>query len=71
MLIAMFQPLWNMLLDGFGNHDPGKGRYKQQRAPWDMVHPGRPWAARLMPNPKSRADFESAIAAFLVKLPVD
>jgi len=27
MLIDLFNPLWNRVLDGFGNHDPGKGRY--------------------------------------------
>ena len=27
MLIEMFNPLWNKVLDGFGNHDPGKGCY--------------------------------------------
>ncbi len=32
MLIEMFNPLWNKVLDGFGNHDPGKGRYNQQRS---------------------------------------
>jgi hypothetical protein len=28
-------------VDGFGNHDPGKGRYKQARSDWDVIHPGR------------------------------
>jgi hypothetical protein len=27
ILIDMFNPLWNIVLDGFGNHDPGTGRY--------------------------------------------
>jgi hypothetical protein len=27
MLIKMFNPLWNKVLDGFGNHDPEKGHY--------------------------------------------
>jgi hypothetical protein len=49
LLIEMYQPLWNRKLDGFGNHDPGKGRHKQQRSPWDALHPGRPWAERLQP----------------------
>lgn len=31
LLIEMFQPLWNSVLDGFGNHDPGRGRYKGMR----------------------------------------
>ncbi|MDR1164587.1 MAG: Eco29kI family restriction endonuclease [Deltaproteobacteria bacterium] len=26
MLIERFKPAWNMTLEGFGNHDPGKGR---------------------------------------------
>lgn len=46
MMISKFLPLWNRVVDGFGNHDPGKGRYQQQRSPWDVLHPGRPWAAR-------------------------
>jgi hypothetical protein len=47
LLIEMFSPLWNKKIDGFGNHDPGKGRYNQQRSAWDVLHPGRPWAEKL------------------------
>ena len=50
LLIERFSPLWNRVLDGFGNHDPGKGRYNQQKSPWDTLHPGRNWAERLQPN---------------------
>lgn len=50
LLIERFSPLWNRVLDGFGNHDPGKGRYNQQKSPWDTLHPGRNWADRLQPN---------------------
>jgi hypothetical protein len=39
LLISLFIPLWNHHLDGFGNHDPGAGRYNQQRSAWDEVHP--------------------------------
>lgn len=45
-LIKWYRPLWNVTLDGFGNHDPGKGRYEQARSDWDVIHPGRVWAAR-------------------------
>lgn len=45
--IRHFQPVWNQVIDGFGNHDPGKGRYQQKRSLWDLLHPGREWAARL------------------------
>jgi hypothetical protein len=46
LLIAKFRPLWNQTLDGFGNHDPGKGRYNGLRPLWDHLHPGREWATR-------------------------
>ncbi|MCB0175468.1 MAG: Eco29kI family restriction endonuclease [Anaerolineae bacterium] len=46
-LIRRHKPLWNMSIDGFGNHDPGKGRYNQAASEWDILHPGRPWVARL------------------------
>lgn len=47
LLIEMFMPLWNRKIDGFGNHDPGRGRHRQQRSAWDVIHPGRSWAAKL------------------------
>ena len=50
VLIDVFRPVWNKLVDGFGNHDPGKGRYNQQRSPWDTLHRGRTWADRLPPG---------------------
>lgn len=46
-LIEHFSPIWNTIVDGFGNHDPGKGRLNMRRPRWDVVHPGRPWATRL------------------------
>lgn len=46
-LIRRYMPLWNTVVDGFGNHDPGAGRYNQARSEWDVLHPGRSWADRL------------------------
>ena len=46
-LIRRFRPLWNYAVDGFGNHDPGRGRYNQAKSEWDILHPGRTWAERL------------------------
>jgi hypothetical protein len=59
------EPLWNQKLDGFGNHDPGAGRYNQQRSPWDVIHPGRPWAARLKPNSRSKAEILKSLSESL------
>lgn len=46
-LIQKLRPIWNTTIDGFGNHDPGRGRYQQAKSEWDTLHPGRTWAARL------------------------
>lgn len=46
-LIDHFRPLWNTAIDGFGNHPPGSGRRDMRRPRWDIIHPGRPWAAKL------------------------
>ena len=46
-LVEHFQPVWNVAIDGFGNHDPGAGRRAMKRPLWDILHPGRPWAAGL------------------------
>lgn len=47
VLISEYRPIWNVTVDGFGNNDPGKGRYNQRRSQWDTLHPGRTWAVRL------------------------
>jgi len=45
-LIRYYKPLWNVIVDGFGNHDPGKGRYNQAKSDWDVLHSGRAWAEK-------------------------
>lgn len=46
-LIEHYLPLWNIGMDGFGNHDPGSGRHAGEITWWDALHPGRPWAKKL------------------------
>jgi hypothetical protein len=65
LLIEKNRPLWNIVLDGFGNHDPGSGRYNQQRSAWDIIHPGRQWAKRLQEG-KPEAEIAKEIINFLV-----
>jgi len=45
-LIKLNMPLWNTAIDGFGNHDPGSGRYEQAKSDWDVIHAGRTWAEK-------------------------
>lgn len=47
LLISHYKPLWNAVVDGFGNHPPGSGRDKGKKPMWDILHPGRAWAERL------------------------
>src|ERR1017187_2191331 len=47
LLISHFKPLWNVTVDGFGNHPPGGGRAKGKKPMWDVLHPARKWAAEL------------------------
>ena len=68
LLIGMFDPVWNKVIDGFGNHDPKKGRYNPQRPPRDVLHPGRPWTEKLRPNPKSADHLCQSILQILENL---
>ena len=45
--IHHYKPVWNRCLDGFGDHDPGSGRYNGEKSWWDTMHPGRGWADNL------------------------
>lgn len=65
LLITRSRPLWNQVLDGFGNHDPGSGRGAQRRSRWDVIHPGRAWATRLAENKQSKDALLERIARFL------
>jgi len=50
LLVEHFKPVWNVAIEGFGNHDPGVGRKGMKRPLWDILHPGRQWAERLDPG---------------------
>jgi Eco29kI restriction endonuclease len=65
LMIAKFTPLWNGLIDGFGNHDPGSGRYQGLRPRWDVVHPGRSWAMKCKERPETMADVLRDAKTFL------
>ncbi len=64
LLIGKFRPVWNTVVDGFGNHDPGSGRYKGQRPQWDVLHPGRGWAMKCEENSRSETDLIDSITQF-------
>lgn len=63
--IRLHHPVWNSLVDGFGNHDPGKGRRNGMRPRWDTLHPGRTWAAQLRERPESATAVENELVNYL------
>ena len=66
-LIRYYKPIWNTQLDGFGNHDPGKGRYNQAKSDWDVVHQGRPWADKCKGDANSIDKVEESIVEYFSK----
>ncbi|WP_343613255.1 Eco29kI family restriction endonuclease [Novosphingobium sp.] len=70
LLIAKFRPLWNQTLDGFGNHDPGKGRYNGLRPLWDHLHPGREWATRCAARSETTEEVVEKLANHLAAHPL-
>lgn len=71
LLIAKFSPLWNVMIDGFGNHDPGAGRYEGLQPRWDVLHPGRAWATKCRPREEKAKAISIEIQNYLsnVQLP--
>jgi hypothetical protein len=68
LLIKQFKPIWNLKIDGFGNHDPGSGRYNQKKSLWDILHQGRNWAERLKGDSKSFEEVVILIEAYVRSL---
>jgi hypothetical protein len=63
-LIEHFQPVWNVCIEGFGNHDPGSGRHGGEISWWDALHPGRSWAANLLQT-RTKREAETRLNEFL------
>lgn len=65
VIIGEYRPVWNAVVDGFGNHDPGKRRAPQHRSKWDTLHPGRIWAEKLGQSPVGATAIEEEVRQFL------
>lgn len=69
-LIKLHKPLWNTGMDGFGNHTPGEGRFKQAKSDWDVIHAGRTWAEKCTGVPTESVNILKNIARHLDALVV-
>ena len=70
LMISRLSPIWNTLIDGFGNHDPGKGRYNGLRPRWDVLHPGRSWAEKCRERPETADTIAREIEDYLRTRPI-
>ncbi|RYF02251.1 MAG: Eco29kI family restriction endonuclease [Comamonadaceae bacterium] len=65
LMITKFSPLWNLLVEGFGNHDPGSGRYNGLCPRWDTLHPGRGWALKCKQRDESQVEVQRDVISYL------
>ena len=68
LMITKFSPLWNLFVEGFGNHDPGSGRYNGLSPKWDTLHPGRAWALKCKQRDESQADIQREVQNHLTNM---
>lgn len=68
VLIGHYQPVWNGFVQGFGIHAPGGGRGDQARSYWDTLHPGRPFAERRPPGPRTGKEIAAAVTERLSRV---
>ncbi len=67
-VIALHTPLWNSVIDGFGNHDPGVKRKTGRLSAWDALHSGRSWASRIEGEIPKSAELKRRVTDYLVGL---
>ena len=68
-LVEHYPPVWNVCIEGFGNHDPGSGRHQGIVSWWDTLHPGRAWAEKLVKT-RGPNDAIERLHAFLAHKPI-
>ncbi|MGQ0644122.1 MAG: Eco29kI family restriction endonuclease [Elusimicrobiota bacterium] len=71
-LIHRYKPVWNneiKICYGFGKHGDDAKTRSNKRSPWDMLHPGRPWAEGNAPNARSVVQIKADIREHFRKFP--
>lgn len=65
LLITQFSPVWNKLVEGFGNRHQGATRCAGTRSKWDTLHPGRQWASKYVDRPEMAEQIIEEIEDYL------
>ena len=53
------------LLEGFGKHDPGKGRYNGLSPKWDFLHTGHAWALKCKLREETQKEIQREVQSYL------
>jgi len=72
-LIGRYRPIWNKetkICYGFGKHGDDSETRGNERSPWDMLHPGRLWAATNKENSRNVSDIKRDIAEHFKQYPL-
>lgn len=67
-LISEYRPLWNTVIDGFGNNDPGGKRMDGEVPQWHIIHKGVDWALKMTGPRKSVAKVKKSIMDYMMGL---
>lgn len=67
-LIGLYTPIWNSVVDGFGNHDPGAKRAAGRLTQWDSLHPGRKWVKGMTGDPQNAKAVLKRVRDYMVGL---
>lgn len=70
-LLALYKPIWNNFVDGFGNNAPGGKREESKRSRWDTLHGGRAQAAVHVDRGETRDQLMAEITQELVSTNFD
>lgn len=70
-LLALYKPIWNNYVDGFGNNAPGERRVSSRRSRWDTLHGGRMQATVHTDRDETRDQLMAEIAQELVSTNFD
>jgi len=72
-LVRTFRPIWNSETGacwGLSKHGDDAGTRRNKRSPWDVVHPGRPWAlAESLDNSLTPEQIAERINDILTEMP--
>lgn len=66
LMIKDLQPVWNVILEGFGVNPQGAPRQAEQMRPkWHEVHTGVRWADGMRPQPSGPVPLREAVREHL------